>query len=134
MSKGLVAGKQELENAFEGMKREQIIKTILSLGEVQIAELERGTTNDSLVKDIANIVAEKTLNVKNFTRFPVTVIMKAMDAVHYVLKPGEPAKKQALVVIKQLQKVLPIRRIRMRLGLMFPPEVKDKYSADRDMG
>ena len=55
------------------MDRTQIIKTILSTGEVQTAELERGTVSDSLIKDIANIVAEKTLNHKNFTRFPVSV-------------------------------------------------------------
>lgn len=73
VSKGLVANKQELENAFIGMSRDEIIKTILSIGELQVAELERGTTNESLIKDIANIVSEKTLNTKNFTRFPVSV-------------------------------------------------------------
>ncbi len=73
VSKGLVPSKQELENAFPKMPREKIIKTILTKGEVQVAELERGTTSESLSKDIANVVAEKTLNTHNYNRFPVSV-------------------------------------------------------------
>lgn len=46
---------------------------ILTEGKLQIAELERGTTNESLTKDIANIVAEKVLNTTNYTRFSVSV-------------------------------------------------------------
>ena len=126
VSKGLVPNKQELENTFAGLSRDEIIKTILSTGEIQTAELERGIVSDSLVKDIASIIAEKTLNHKNFNRFPVTVILKAIDAIHLAVKPSESAKKQALVVMKLLEKVLPIRRIRMRLGLYFPQEHKDK--------
>jgi len=49
-----------------------------------------------------------------------------MDAVHYVVKSAESAKKQALVLIKLLEKVLPLRRIRMRLGLYLPIADKDK--------
>ena len=137
VSKGLVANKQELENAFVGMSRDKIIKMILSTGELQLADLERGTTSESLIKDIANIVTEKTLNTKTFTRFPVSVstisynhtkvIMKAMDVVHYVIKPTESAKKQALIVMKLLESVLPIRRIRMRLSLTFPTIKKESY-------
>jgi len=127
VSKGLVANKQELENAFPDMSRNDIIKNILTTGELQKAELERDTASESLIKDIANIVAEKTLNSKSFTRFPVTVILKAINAVHYAAKPGESAKKQALALIKTLEKVLPLRRIRMRLGLHFPIEAEEKY-------
>ena len=122
VTKGLVANKQELENAFVGFDRDRIIKTILSNGEVQTAELERGIASESLIKDIANIVAEKTLNTKNFSRFPVSVIIKAMEAVHYAVKTDESAKKQALAVIKLLGNVLPMRRTRMRIGLSFPKE------------
>lgn len=119
VSKGLVANKLELGNSFPGQSRDEIIKTILSRGEVQMAELERGVASESIVKDIANIIAEKTLNTKNFTRFPVTVIIKAMETIHYAVKADETAKKQALVVIKLLTKVLPMRRIRMRIALAY---------------
>eukprot|EP00826_Nyctotherus_ovalis_P065870 TRINITY_DN9699_c0_g2_i9.p1 TRINITY_DN9699_c0_g2~~TRINITY_DN9699_c0_g2_i9.p1 ORF type:complete len:253 (-),score=81.32 TRINITY_DN9699_c0_g2_i9:129-887(-) len=84
-----------------------------------MAELERGVVSESIIKDIANIVAEKTLSTKNFTRFPVSVIIKAMETIHYAIKADETAKKQALVVIKLLTKVLPMRRIRMRIALTY---------------
>ena len=73
VSKGLIASKQELEIAFPELSRQKIIKMILTEGKLQIAELERGTTNESLTKDIANIVAEKVLNTTNYTRFSVSV-------------------------------------------------------------
>ena len=116
----------DLQNAFPGLGRDEIIKTILSSGEVQMAELERGVVSENIIKDIANIVAEKTLNIKSFTRFPVSVIIKAMEAIHYAVKADEAAKKQALVVIKLLNKVLPMRRIRMRIALIFPLMQKEK--------
>lgn len=50
---------------------------------------------DSIRKDIANIVVEKTIrdDGKTYTRFPVGIILKAMDVVHYVVKPTESVKK-----------------------------------------
>ena len=53
-----------------------------------------------------------------------------MEAVHYVVKSGESAKKQALVVIKLLQSVLPLRRTRMRIALSYPVPQDAAYLID----
>ena len=46
--------------------------------------------------------------------------MKAMNEVNVKINPTQSAKKQALDFIKDLQKVIPIDRAKMRIKLTFP--------------
>ena len=73
VSKGIIANNKELTKAFGGAQRKKIISEILTRGELQISKLERDLAAEKLKKDIANIVATKTLNMENNTHFPISV-------------------------------------------------------------
>ena len=56
----------------------------------------------------------------------MTIILKAMVEVNCKLNPTQSAKKQALDFIKDLQKVIPIDRAKMRLKIGFDNEEQQK--------
>ena len=45
--------------------------------------------------------------------------MKAMDEIHVQINPKNNAKKQALDFIKDLKKVIPIERAKMRIRISY---------------
>ncbi|TNV77250.1 hypothetical protein FGO68_gene9400 [Halteria grandinella] len=118
-SKGDVAKKTDLLVFGEDLTKEQIILEILNKGEVQVSELERGDHLDSLKKDIANIIVSKCINTKDGKQFPVSIILKAMSEVNCKINPTQNSKKQALDFIKDLQKVIPIERAKMKLKIAY---------------
>ena len=59
------------------------------------------------------------MSTKDGKQFPVSIIMKAMTEVNCKINPTQSSKKQALDFIKDLQKVIPIERARMRLKVSF---------------
>jgi ribosome maturation protein SDO1 len=121
VSKGDVAKKSDLK-VFGDLSEEEIIQEILNKGEMQVSDLEREDQLDNLKKDIANIIVSKCVNTKDQKQFPVSIIVKAMNEVNVKINPTQSAKKQALEFIKDLQKVIPIERAKMRIKVIFPKE------------
>ena len=56
-----------------------------------------------------------TVNSESLTPWPITQIMKAMSECKIKLNEKSPAKKQALEIIKELEKIIPIKRAQMRV-------------------
>jgi ribosome maturation protein SDO1 len=106
------------------MSKEQIVLEILNKGEIQVSELEREDQLESLRKDIANIIVSKCINSKDGTQFPVSIILKAMNEANCNINPTQNSKKQALEFIKELQKVIPIERSRMKIKVTFDNQLQ----------
>jgi ribosome maturation protein Sdo1 len=73
--------------------------------------------------------------------FPVPIILKAMNELKYCVKENSSAKKQALLLIKELPKILPLERAKMKIKITCSnaekaDEVKliieDKYIASSE--
>lgn len=104
-----------------------------------------------MFKDVATIVAEKTINpetgrsytvsgpVDQWTRVTspfsitctvtcmhtcscqVSMIQSAMkDSIHYSIHSSKSSKQQAMEVIRQLRRVMPLARVHMRLRVQIP--------------
>lgn len=71
VSKGNLASSKDLLEAFGTSDAREVCKEILEKGEIQVSEQERAALNDSIFRDIANIVVEKTVNPT--TNLPYTV-------------------------------------------------------------
>jgi ribosome maturation protein Sdo1 len=69
--------------------------------------------------DIANIIVKMTVNETDGNKFPVSIILKAMNEVNCKVNGNKPAKPQALAFIPELKKVIPIERSRMQLRITF---------------
>lgn len=138
VSKGDMAKKADLK-VFGELTAEHIILEILNKGELQVSELERGDHLESLKKDIANIIVSKCVNSKDGKQFPVSIILKAMNEANCNINPTQNSKKQALDFIKDLQKVIPIERAKMRLKVSFenPPQqekLQETLNAQHKLG
>eukprot|EP00698_Gefionella_okellyi_P020797 TRINITY_DN6591_c0_g1_i1.p1 TRINITY_DN6591_c0_g1~~TRINITY_DN6591_c0_g1_i1.p1 ORF type:complete len:300 (+),score=79.52 TRINITY_DN6591_c0_g1_i1:76-975(+) len=133
VQKGQVARKEDLEKAFGFSDMEKACLEILAKGELQVSEKERQLQQDSMFKDIATIVADKCVNPETRRPYPVGIIERAMHDMHFAVKPAYNAKQQALAVIKELSKVIPLSRAQMRLRLTMPAKdgqrLKDKITA-----
>lgn len=133
VSKGAIAKREDLMQAFGKDDITEICKEILAKGELQISEKERQTELAALFKDIATNVAEKCVNPESKRPYPVSIIEKAMKDIHYSVKFNKNAKQQALDVIALLKESLPLERARMRLkitlnGTKEAKQIKEKIN------
>mmetsp|Transcript_55214 Transcript_55214/g.135207 ORF Transcript_55214/g.135207 Transcript_55214/m.135207 type:complete len:341 (+) Transcript_55214:179-1201(+) len=126
VEKGEYAKTQDLKKAFQTTDQEQICIEILKKGEVQLSEKERGSQQESLLKEICTIVADKCVNPLSKRPVTVGVVERALSELHFNPNISKPAKKQALEAIKLLEGKYPIERAPMRLKLSFPAARKDE--------
>jgi len=95
VSKGAVAKKEELKKCFGTDNDKEVIKTILEKGELQEGGKERESKLENHFKDIATIVANKTVNPQSKIPYTVNMIEKAMKEIHYSVNVKKSAKKEA---------------------------------------
>jgi ribosome maturation protein SDO1 len=124
VSKGIVANDKELQSAFKSTDHAKICLEILANGELQVSEKERKDQMENMYRDIATIVAEKSVNKQTGKQFTVGVIERALQEIHFSLNTTKPPKSQALAAIKMLkeQSSLQIERAKMRLQVSLHTE------------
>lgn len=129
VSKGQVAKEADLLSSFGTSDIDKVILEILQKGDMQVGSEERGQQLQMLSKEIATIIADKCVNPRTKTPYPVSIIEQAMSEMHLSPALGRPAKQQALEMIKTLctrQEKFPIARAQMRLSLDIPLQVKER--------
>lgn len=123
VSKGQTAKDADLQAAFGTTDVNAVILEILQRGELQVGSEERGQQLQMMNREVATIVADKCVNPRTKTPYPVGVIEQAMAELHFSANLTKSAKQQALEVIKLLEKrqdKLPIARAQMRLLVILP--------------
>mmetsp|Transcript_19499 Transcript_19499/g.18829 ORF Transcript_19499/g.18829 Transcript_19499/m.18829 type:complete len:589 (+) Transcript_19499:127-1893(+) len=120
VSKGNLASSKDLLEAFGTSDQKAVCKEILDKGELQVSEQERGAQLEGIFKDIASIVADKTVNPENNRPYTISMIQNAMKQIHYSVNTTKNAKSQALEVIRKLRDVMPIARATMLLRIICP--------------
>jgi ribosome maturation protein SDO1 len=123
---GEQASQEELEKYFPDMSFDDIIKTILDKGELDIGDKERDQQKDILFKDIANLIAEKCVHPETKRPFSIESIKAALNSIHFAPKLDQPAKKQASDCLKKLIDKYYIARAEMKIKLTIPSTIKDK--------
>ncbi|KAJ3681464.1 hypothetical protein LUZ60_015953 [Juncus effusus] len=122
VSKGVLAKSKDLIKAFGTDDQSQICLEILEKGELQVAGKERDSQYSSQFRDIATIVMQKTINTETQRPYTISMIERLMHEIHFSVDPNTSSKKQALDLIKELQKHFPIKRSPMRLRLVVPQD------------
>lgn len=118
VSKGLAAKSQDLRAAWPGVASDkEIVLDILERGELQVGDRERAEQSEHLMRDIVQIVVDKSVDAGTKRPFTATSIEKALAELHFSVNAQRSAKQQALEAIKALQekKLLPIVRAQMRV-------------------
>ncbi|KAF5200891.1 Ribosome maturation protein sbds [Thalictrum thalictroides] len=122
VSKGVLAKSKDLNKAFGTDDHSKICLEILDKGELQVAGKEREAQLSNQFRDIATIVMQKTINPETQRPYTISMIERLMHEIHFAVDSNDNSKKQALEVIRELQKQFPIKRAPMRLRLIISKE------------
>lgn len=122
VSKGVLAKSKDLIKVFGSDDHTKICLEILEKGELQVAGKERESQLSSQFRDIATIVMQKTINPDTQRPYTISMVERLMHEIHFAVDPNSNSKKQALDVIRELQKHFPIKRSPMRLRLTVPAQ------------
>ena len=115
----MLSKQSDLQYCFDTTDNKTIAEHILNKGEIQVSEQEREAFNENLIKDIATIVAEKTINSQTNKPYTVSLIQDAMKEIKFSVNQSKSAKVQALLVIRKLKDCMPIVRANMKIRLSF---------------
>ncbi|GKT21864.1 Ribosome maturation protein Sdo1/SBDS-like protein [Aduncisulcus paluster] len=103
---------------------------------MQVSEEERKAELEAKYRDIAVTVSKMTLNPQfdgMDIPYPVDVILRTMkNQLHYSVHPKKSTKVQALTVIRQLKRIIPIKRIRVSILLICPVTLKSSLGQSID--
>ncbi|KAI3927644.1 hypothetical protein MKW92_009879 [Papaver armeniacum] len=91
---------------------------------VENGELQSESQLSRQFRDIAAIIMQKTVNPETKRPYTLSMIEKLMHGIHFSVDPhnGSNSKKQAMGVIRELQRCYPIKRRPMRLRLTISEE------------
>ena len=117
VSHGKFASQQEIASAFGPIESDEVIKTILLKGELQVAELERSAEHEKIWNSIAEFTSENCVNPVTKRKYSIPIIDKAMHAVGFSVRHDWSWKRQALLLIKKLVKEqpMPITRAQIKV-------------------
>jgi len=128
VSRGVIASKESLLEAFGNTEHLACAMIILDKGELEVSEKERSLHFETLFKDIAATISEKCINPMSKRPYPVSIIEKALRDAHFAVVPSKTAKAQfikALQVLKDHGDIA-IERARMKVRLTVPSLTGDK--------
>lgn len=126
VSKGVLANKKHMVEAFGTDDPELVIKAILDKGSVQVSEKERKAQLEGAFRDVATIISEKCVNPESNRPYTVGMIESAMRELHVSLHPSKAPKAQALEIIPRLMDVMPIARASMELRAVVQTSCVDE--------
>ena len=84
-----------------------------------MSELEREDKAGKIKLDIANWISSQCINTQTGNEFPGTIILRAMNEINCKVVHTKNAKQQALPILTELKRVLPIERARMHVKVTF---------------
>lgn len=94
VSKGLLASAKDIESAFGTTDKKLACIEILNKGEMQVSDQERIALQESMFKDIASIVVDKTINPENDRPYTVSIIQNAMKQIQFSVNTSKTSKAQ----------------------------------------
>ncbi|KAJ1501200.1 hypothetical protein HMI54_010192, partial [Coelomomyces lativittatus] len=120
VSKGQLANVDDIVKAFGNQDNLSICKEILMKGELQVSEKERQLALENITKEVAHFLADTCVNPETKRPYPITLIEKCMQELHFSPHPSKPVKVQAKELLKLIQTQIPIERTQMRVRVLLP--------------
>jgi ribosome maturation protein SDO1 len=128
VSKGVLAKREDLIQAFGTDDSAAICRRILAEGELQVSDKERRVELDEVFRDVASVLSEKCINPETRKPYTISMLERALRDAHFSVDPKRAAKAQAAEALRALEGRLPIQRARMRLRLLVPLGAKEELT------
>ncbi|MBS7247420.1 MAG: ribosome assembly factor SBDS [Candidatus Jordarchaeales archaeon] len=133
--RGEKATEEDIERVFGTTDVFEVAKVILKKGELQLTQEQRREFLEQKKKKIIAILARTCVNPQTGLPHPPTRIENAMEEAKVQIDIWRSAEEQVKDVLKQIQKVIPIKMETIRVAVKFPPEHAGKgYSVLERLG
>mmetsp|Transcript_29609 Transcript_29609/g.36035 ORF Transcript_29609/g.36035 Transcript_29609/m.36035 type:complete len:447 (+) Transcript_29609:85-1425(+) len=121
VSKGQFAKSSDLKKAFGTSDQEEISRTILLKGDLQVSDRERDSQIQNTLLEIASMVASRCVDPRSNRPYTVSVIRDAIKKTGFRVNDKRSVKQQFLECVKLIKEsgVLSIERARMELRAAF---------------
>lgn len=125
-SKGEKASEEVMKEVFGTTDYEEICKTIMREGEIQITTEQRRKMQEEKRRQIINLIAREAIDPRTNAPHPPARIEKAMEEARVHIDPFKSPQRQLESVIEAIQEKIPIKLARARIAIKIPPEYTGK--------
>ncbi|KAL5367071.1 zinc finger-containing protein [Cryptosporidium parvum] len=133
VSKGQLANSDDLNTVFGTNSIDNICKTILSKGEIQISETERSYMLDKQFTDICHMLNRMTVNPKNNLPLSVKIIESELKDSGFSVSLNKTTKEQALKAFDILKKRIPDQIERAKMMLKLSVDIVNKQNITKKL-
>lgn len=112
----------QLQSSFGTSDINEVMKTIVMHGELQLTITDRKRKLDELKRQILNEIHKYYLDPRTMKSHPITTIEAAIEKTKIRLTLDQPMEKQLDAIVKKLPEHIPVRKIVMT-GILCIPNI-----------
>ncbi|MBP1449804.1 MAG: ribosome assembly factor SBDS [Thermoproteus sp.] len=124
--KGLRASEQALRKVFGTLDVKKIAEVIIREGEIPITAEQRRRMVEEKKRQIVEWISRNCVDVRTKTPVPPQRVENALEQARISVDPFKPVEEQINHVLKELQRVLPIKVAVVRIAVSIPPSYAQK--------
>lgn len=124
--KGLRASEQALRKAFGTTDVRKVAEIIIKEGEIPITADQRRRMIEEKRRQIVEWISRNCIDVRTKTPVPPQRVENALEQTRVAIDPFKPVEEQINHILKELQRVLPIKVATVRITLSVPSEYAQK--------
>ena len=133
--KGLEASENAMKQIFETSDIEEVAKTIIQKGEIQLTQEHRDKVREEKRKQIIAIIHRNGVDPRTHLPHPVQRIENAFIEAKFHVDEVKPVQEQVQEALKKLRLILPIKFEVKEIALKIPPDFAHKcYSTVKAFG
>lgn len=126
VKKGLKASPSSLKKVFGTTDFESIAREIILKGELQLTAEQRREMIEAKKKQIIEYIVKNAIDPKSNLPIPRTRIEIALEQLKIHIDPNKDPESQALQIVKELAKVIPIKIAKALIEVKVPPKYSSK--------
>lgn len=124
--KGFRASMQELEEAFNTTNINEIALRMLKEGEIVLPLAYREKEREKKLKQVIDFLVRNCIDPRTNAPFTRERIERLLEEVHAKIDERKSAEEQAMNILKEIQKVVPIRIETRKIKVTIPAEYVGK--------
>ncbi|MCI4464505.1 MAG: ribosome assembly factor SBDS [Thermoproteus sp.] len=124
--KGLRASEQALKKAFGTTDVHKVAEAIIREGEIPITAEQRRKMVEDKRRQIVEWISRNCIDVRTKTPVPPQRVENALEQVRAAIDPFKPVEEQINYILKDLQRVLPIKVATVRIALSVSSQYAQK--------
>jgi len=133
--KGNKAPEDKMEEVFNTLSTEEIAKTIIIKGDVQLTTEQRHKMQKNKRNRIIEIIKRNAMDPQTKAPHPRQRIELAMEQAGIHVDPFKPVREQVKTIVESLRPIMPISMEQIRISVKIPAEfIGRAYGVARNFG